>query len=178
MGTRSVPRWVRARVSTREWAVSVAGLRGPCLAPPSQADRAHSWENKPRRAHPVFPRADPEIRPREWASWPWGPGSKRAIGPSRVFQRVRPGARLEERATGPEGRALENWPRGLNPRFLRRPGGESGPRVSGADSGSRARAPGAGSEERVTGPGAGGGDFSGSGSDSLSLRRPLASFGK
>jgi hypothetical protein len=35
-----------------------------------------------------------------------------------------------------------------------------------------------GSGEPVTGPGAGGRDFSGSRSDSLSLRRSLASFGK
>lgn len=116
--------------------------------------------------------------------------------PAAESRECAPGTRPGEWATGPEGRALESWPRGVAPTFLR-PGpvtrpGEGGPRVSadrpgitiqGMHPGLRAR--GAGSTELATGPGAAGGGVSpggggslGSGSDSLSLGRSLASFGK
>lgn len=81
---------------SRGWAVRVAGLGRPRLAPRSQGDPAHSWVGtKPRRARPVSPRADRGIQPGEWATGPGsrlsGSGSKWATSPSCGIQRVRSG---------------------------------------------------------------------------------------
>lgn len=182
---------------SRGWAVGVAGLGKLRLGPGSQVDPAHSWWGTNPREPAVSPRADSGIQHREWATGPSsrlpGSGWKWATSPSCGLQRVHSGAptrRVSHWSRRARPRELPSW---SGPRVLRSTPVVR-PRVSAHRPGIpilglhlRLRARGVDSTELAAGPGAarvGGGMSQGGGgslscrSDSLSLRRSPASFGK